>query len=124
MLREEARKLDQYIEDYQLLCAENIGTTEELSAFTGKLQMKISELEAQRNSVRNRIRRANPEAIPMLKEQAKEITKQIAPLRRRLKSVLRIEERSPKLDRLLEQERQMENEALSRSTTRERRYDR
>ena len=124
MLREEARKLDQYIEDYQLLCAENIGTTEELSAFTGKLQMKISELEAQRNSVRNRIRRANPEAIPMLKEQAKEITKQIAPLRRRLKSVRRIEERSPKLDRLLEQERQMENEALSRSTTRERRYDR
>lgn len=124
MLREEVRKLDQYIEDYQLLCAEKIGTTEELSAFTEKLQTAIAELEAQRNSVRNRIRRACPETAPVLKEQAKEITKQIDPLRKRLKSAQRIAERSPKLDQLLAQERQMETDALSRNKTRERRYDR
>lgn len=124
LLREEVRKLDQYIEDYQLLCAENIGTTEELSAFTEKLQTKISELEAQRTAIRNRIRRATPEVAPVLKEQAKEITKQIDPLRKRLKSAQRIAERSPKLDQLLAQERQMETDVLSRTTTRERRYDR
>ena len=124
MLREEVRKLDQHVEDYQLLCAENIGTTEELSAFTEKLQTTIAKLEAQRNSVRNRIRRASLETGPALKEQAKEITKQIDPLRKRLKSAQRIAERSPKLDQLLAQERQMETEALNRTNTRERRYDR
>ena len=124
MLREEVRKLDQYIEDYKLLCAENIGTAEELSAYSQELRVKIAELEQQRSFVRNRIRRAAPEAIPALKEQAKEITRQITPLRKQIKSVCRIEERSQKLDQLLEQERQMENEALSRTKTRERRYDR
>ena len=124
MLREEVRKLDQYIEDYKLLCAENIGTAEELSAYSHGLHVKIAELEQQRSFVRNRIRRPAPEAIPALKEQAKEITRQITPLRKQLKSVCRIEERSQKLDQLLEQERQMENEALSRTKTRERRYDR
>lgn len=124
MLREEVRKLDQYIEDYKLLCAENIGTTEELSAFTENLQRKIAELEAQRNTIRNRIRRASPEAAPALKVQAKDMTKQIDPLRKQLKSALRIEERSQKLDQLLTQERQMETDALSRTKTRERRYDR
>ena len=124
MLREEVRKLDQYIEDYQLLCTENIGTTEELSAFTEKLQGKITELEAQRKAIRNRIRRASAEAAPVLKEQAKEITKQIDPLRKQLKSANRIAERSPKLDQLLALERQMETDVLSRTKPRERRYDR
>ena len=124
MLREEVRKLDQYIEDYKLLCAENISTAEELSAYSDGLQVQIAELEAMRNTVRNCIRRAIPEAMPELKEQAKEITKQIDPLRKQLRSVRRIEERSWKLDQLLEQERQMENDALSRTKSRERRYDR
>ena len=122
MLREEVRKLDQYIEDYKLLCAENIGTVGELSLFSEDLQQKISELEAQRNSIRNRIRRASPDEIPGLKEQAKEITKQITPLRKQLKSVRRIEERSQIVPILLKQERQMENEALRRNQNR--RYER
>ena len=122
MLREEVRKLDQYIEDYKLLCAENIGTAEELSLFSEDLQQKISELEAQRNSIRNRIRRASPDEIPGLKEQAKEITKQITPLRKQLKSVQRIEERSQTVPILLKQERQMENETLRRNQNR--RYER
>ena len=33
LLREEVRKLDQYIEDYKLLCDCHIDTAEELSAF-------------------------------------------------------------------------------------------
>lgn len=122
MLREEVRKLDQYIEDYKLLCAENIGTAEELSLFSEDLQQKVSELEAQRNSIRNRIRRASPDEIPGLKEQAKEITKQITPLRTQLKSVRRIEERSQAIPVLLEQERQMENDVLRRNQNR--RYER
>ena len=122
MLREEVRKLDQYIEDIKLLCAENIGTAEELSLFSEGLQERITELEKQRNTVRNRIRRADPEDTPVLKEQAMEITKQITPLRKQLKSAHRIEERSRTIPVLLEQERRMENETLRRNKSR--RYER
>ena len=122
MLREEVRKLDQYIEDYKLLCAENIGTAEELSLFSESLQQKITELEAQRNSVRNRIRRASPDDASALKEQAKEITKQIDPLRKRLKSAQRIAERIEPIRQLLDQERQMETK--ERNRIRERSYER
>lgn len=122
MLREEVRKLDQYIEDYELLCAENIGTLEELSSFTEDLQEKINELEAQRNSVRNRIRRTPPDDTPALKEQAKEITKQITPLRKQLKSAQRIAERMEPIRQLLNQERQMEQK--ERNRIRERSYER
>lgn len=114
MLREEVRKLDQYIEDYKLLCAENIGTAEELSLFSENLQQKISVLEAQRNSVRNRIRRASPDEIPGLKEQAKEITKQITPLRKQLKSAQRIADRMESIRQLLDQELQMEMKERNR----------
>ena len=122
MLREEIRKLDQYIEDYKLLCAGNIGTAEELSSFTENLQEKITKLEAQRNSVRNRIRRANPDDAPALKEESKEITKQITPLRKQLKSAQRIAERIEPIRQLLDQERQMEQK--ERNRIRERSYER
>ncbi len=117
MLREEVRKLDQYIEDYKLLCAENIGTAEELSLFSGSLQEQIMELERQRNTIRNHIRRAAPEDAAKLKKQAMEITKQITPLRKQQKSARRIEERSQVIPILLEQERQMENETHRRNHT-------
>ena len=40
-LREEVRKLDQYIDDMQLLCKYHIGTAEELSAFREETIQKI-----------------------------------------------------------------------------------
>ena len=122
MLREEVRKLDQYIEDYKLLCTENIGTAEELSLFSEDLQQKISELESQRNSIRNRIRRASPNDTSALKTQAKEITQQISPMRNQLKSAQRIAERVEPMRQLLNQERQMEQK--ERNRIRERSYER
>ena len=122
MLREEVRKLDQYIEDYKLLCAENIGTAEELSLFSESLQERITKLESQRNSIHNRIRRAGPEDAVALKAQAQDVTRQITPLRKQLKSAQRIQECSQTIPVLLEQERQMENDALRRN--RNRRYER
>lgn len=114
MLREEVRKLDQYIEDYKLLCAENIGTAEELSLFSECLQDRITELESQRNAIRNRIRRATLEYAVELKKQAMEITKQITPLRKQLKSAQRIADRIDSIRQLLDQERQMETKERNR----------
>ena len=82
----------------------------------------MTELEAQRNSVSNRIRRASRDDTPALKEQAKEITKQITPLRKQLKSAQRIKERSQTIPVLLDQEWQMETK--ERNRIRERSYER
>ena len=90
--------------------------------FSEDLQQKISELEAQRNSIRNRIRRATSDDTPALKAQAKEITNQITPLRKQLTSARRIEERSEVIRSLLDQERQMEQK--ERNRIRERSYER
>lgn len=122
MLREEVRKLDQYIEDYKLLCAENIGTAEGLSAFQDGVASQILALEADREQIRNRIRRADPETALALKEQAKSVTAKLTPLRKQLRQADRIMERSGKIKPLLDQERQMETKELQRN--RERSYER
>ena len=114
-LREEVRKMDQYAEDTRLLCKYHIGTAEELSAFREETIQKIHALVQERNGIYNKIRRATEPEKTQLKEQAKAISQQISPLRKELKCADRIWDRS--LDRvktLLEQERQMETQAMNR----------
>ena len=114
-LREEVRKMDQYAEDTRLLCKYHISTAEELSAFREETIQKIHALVQERNGIYNKIRRATEPEKTQLKEQAKAISQQISPLRKKLKCADRIWDRS--LDRvktLLEQERQMETQAMNR----------
>ena len=113
-MREEMEKLDRYIEDYELLCFHKIETAEQLLAFQEDVHFKIEELEKERYKLRLKIRRAKtPELAEDLKNQAKEITKQITPLRKQFKSTLRIAERSPKIKELLQQEEAQERKALN-----------
>lgn len=115
LLREEVRKLDQYIEDMQLLCRYQIGTVEELFTFQEGLDQKIQELEAERTRIYHKTRRAKEPEKTELKEQAKEITKQITPLRNERKCTFRIWERSlERVKTLLDQERQLEEQVMNR----------
>lgn len=109
-MRAEVQKLDKYLEDYKLLCDNKIETAEQLISFRDDFTAKITELESERSAIRNKIRRAKtPEEDAELKEQAKEITKQISPLRKQRQSSMRILERSiPTIESLLEKERQIE----------------
>lgn len=109
-MRAEVRKLDKYLADYKLLCDNKIETAEQLISFRDNLTAKIVELESRRSAIRNKIRRAKtPEEDAELKEQAKEITKQISPLRKQRQSSMRILERSiPTITDILEKERQIE----------------
>ena len=114
-LREEVRKLDQYDEDTRLLCKYHIGTAEELSAFREETIQKIHALVQERNGIYNKIRRATEPEKTQLKEHAKVISKQIAPLRKELKCADRIWERSlDAVKNLLDQERQMEEQVMNR----------
>ena len=118
-LREEVRKLDQYDEDTRLLCKYHIGTAEELSAFREETIQKIHALVQERNGIYNKIRRAAEPEKAQLKEQAKVISQQIAPLRKELKSADRIWDRSlERVQSLLDQERQMETQAMDRNKER------
>ena len=115
LLREEVRKLDQYIEDMQFLSRYQIGTAEELFVFREELDQKISDLEAERTHIYNKIRRAKEPEKTELKEQAKEVTKKITPLRNERKCTFRIWERSlERVKTLLDQERQLEEQVMNR----------
>ena len=109
MMRAEMRKLDQYIEEYNLLCDNNLDSPKKLLNFQENLSARISELEQERYALRLKLRRVKtPEEDTALKEQCKEITKKITPLRKELRIALRIEEHIPKIKALLDAERNIE----------------
>ena len=118
-LREEVRKLDQYIDDMQLLCKYHIGTAEELSAFREATIQKIHSLVQERSGIYNKIRRATEPVKTELKAKAGAISQQVVPLRKELKCADRIWERSlDTVKNLLDQERQMEEQVMNRNKER------
>ncbi|CDC03664.1 uncharacterized protein BN578_01666 [[Clostridium] leptum CAG:27] len=125
LMRAEVQKLDKYIEEYKLLCDNHIESPKELLSFQENLSARISELEQERYMVRLKIRRVKtPEEDAALKAQAKEITKQITPLRKQRDIVKRIEEHIPKIHELLEQERNIEMKRNNLIKKKERGYER
>ena len=125
MMRAEVQKLDKYIEEYKLLCDNNIESPKELLSFQENLSARISELEQERYALRLKLRRVKtPEEDVALKEQAKEITKHITPLRKELKVAQRIEEHIPKIHELLDAERNIELKHNGLTIKKERGYER
>ena len=108
LLREEVRKLDQYIEDYKFLCDRHIDTAEEFFAFREDVDMQIAQLEREHELIRNKLRRAPEQGKEALKLQAKAVTEKITPLRKQQKIAKRIAERTPTVQSLLALERQQE----------------
>ena len=125
MMRAEVQKLDKYIEEYKLLCDNHIESPKELLLFQENLSACISELEQERYALRLKLRRVKmPEEDAALKEQAKELTKQITPLRKELKVAQRIEEHIPKIKELLDAERNIELKHNGLTIKKERGYER
>ncbi len=125
MMRAEVQKLDKYIEEYKLLCDNHIESPKELLSFQENLSARISELEQERYVLRLKLRRVKtPEEDVALKEQAKEITKQISPLRKELKVAQRIEEHIPRIKERLDAERNIELKHNGLTIKKERGYER
>ena len=120
LLREEVRKLDKYIEDYRLLCDCHIDTAEELFAFREDMDAQIDQLKAEREHIRNKIRRAPESEKPELKLAAKAITQKMDPLRKQQRIAKRIAERIPQIENLLAMERQQEAEFMKGDKNNER----
>ena len=108
-MRAEVRKLDRYLEEYHLLCDNDIQSPQDFTSWRERLDSRIASLEQQRYSLRLKLRRAkSPEEAANLKEQAKAITKKLVPLRKQRQVAQRIEEDIPKIREWIEQERTME----------------
>lgn len=124
-MRAEERKLDATLEEYKLLCDQKIESPKELLSFQEQLTDRISELEQERYALRLRLRRVKtPEEEAALKAQAKELTKQISPLRRQRKVALRIAQHIPQMQALLDAERQIEMKHNNLTRKKERKIER
>ena len=109
MIRAEASKADKYMEEYWLLRDHYIESPQELLSFQQDTAAHIAELEQKRYELRLKLRRVKtPEEEVSLKEQCKELTKKMTPLRKRLKISLRIEQHIPRIKELLDAEREVE----------------
>lgn len=125
MMRAEVEKLDKYLEEYKLLCDQHIESLEGLVSFKDNLSAQISALEQERQGISNKNRRAKtPEENAALKERAKAITQKITPLRKQRDIAIRIEERIPKMQELIEQERNIEMKRNNLIKKKERNYER
>ena len=102
----EAPKIEQ---KYKLLIDNNISSMQELFNYHDNLDTEINVLEAERQKIRNRIRRSNNEEEKTeLKLKAKDITKQLTSKRLQYKISDRIEHRAPELLKMLILERDFE----------------
>ena len=108
-LRAEIINLDRTLEEYHFLCDHNVNCAEDFVSCRKKIANQIKAYETERQHIRNRIRRAKtPEEDNSLKEQCREITKKLTPLRKQLIICERIENKVPRLRALIEQEKQLE----------------
>ena len=120
-LRAAEKDLKELIADYRFMQDQNIHTAADLQANIDESKAQLSDLERERKKLSNRIRRPkSPEDENRNKERRKEISKQMKPVRVRLRRAEKILEKSPHLYELLKQEHELEKKARARYLDRSR----
>ena len=120
-VRAELRRFDRIHAQYMLLRENDIRSQDDLSAYTEKKQAEIAELEKERQSCRNRLRRPkDPQVERELKERIHGISEQLKPLRKDLTDARRIDDSWGRYYELLQSEHDLE----ARARTRERNMER
>lgn len=120
-MRKEVENLDRLDAACRLMAKNDIHTPEDLCRFITKTGTEIKELEQERQSYRNTLRR--PKSKEVEEETKRKIaatTDLLAPLRHDLKSARWLEEKWRRYYEMLKTERQMEKKALQRERNRER----
>lgn len=119
-LRAEIKKFEEYAADYEFMSRNNIETYDDLCAARDKAKEQIQMLEHERYKLRLKLRRVKtPEEKAEIKQQCKEITQKLYPLRKSVKNADRIEERSIRIKKMFEKEavlERIENEPYKTKT--------
>ena len=114
-LRAAEKDLKELVADYHFLQEHGIHTTADLQANIEQSKAELSALERERSDLSNRIRRPkSPEEQAQNKERRKAVSRQMKPVRERLRRGERILEKSPHLYELLKQEYELEKKARAR----------
>ena len=104
-LRAAEKDLKEFIADYRFMQEQDIHTAADLQANIDENKAQLSDLERERKTLSNRIRRPKSlEDERKNKERRKAISKQMKPVRERLRCAEKILEKSPHLYELLKQE--------------------
>ena len=112
-MREEIRKFEQYQKQFRLLHDEKINTVSELELFISNLSKQIIKLEEERSRVDNKRRRAATDTDKeMYKAEIRDISARLKPIREKLKVAKATLVSVPKVQQLLEIERDMENKII------------
>ena len=120
-LRAAEKDLKDLVADYHFLKENDIHTVADLQANIDESKAQLSDLERERKTLSNRIRRPkSPEDENRNKEHRKEISNQMKPVRERLRRAEKILEKSPHLYELLKQEHELERKARARYLDRSR----
>ena len=111
-LRAAEKDLKELISDYHFLKENGIHTAADLQANIDESKAQLSDLERERKILGNRIRRPkSSEDESKNKERRKAISKQMKPVRERLRRAEKILKKSPHLYELLKQEHELERES-------------
>lgn len=114
-LRAAEKDLKELVADYHFLQKHNIHTVADLQVNIDESKVQLSALERERSDISNRIRRPRSQKEQALyKERRKAVSKQMKPIRERLRRAERILEKSPHLYELLKQEHELEKKARAR----------
>ena len=120
-LRAAEKDLKEFIADYRFMQEQDIHTAADLQANIDENKAQLSDLERERKTLSNRIRRPKSlEDERKNKERRKAISKQMKPVRERLRCAEKILEKSPHLYELLKQEHELERKARARYLDRSR----
>ena len=120
-LRAAKKDLKELVADYRFMKEQNIHTVADLQTNIDESKAQLSDLERKRKTLGNRIRRPkSPEDENQNKERRKEISKQMKPVRERLRRAEKILEKFPHLYELLKQEHELERKARARYLDRSR----
>ena len=116
-LRHEVRNFKKFVSEYHFLESENIHTMKDLEGYIAKAESDIAELEHRRQLIDNKRRRASPDEKQQYKDERKEITEHITPLRKKFRKAKDIYEKSPRLYELVKLELNLEKQARENTKT-------
>ena len=114
-MRQEIVKVDKTLKEYKFLCENNIDSPQELVSFIKEKREQIGALEKERQAIYNRNRHKKS---GKLNAQAREISAKIKPLQAELSLAKAVLEKIPKLEEVIEAERQAETAVITKNKER------
>lgn len=120
-LRYEIQKLDKYIKQYEFMTANKIEAVHELSLFVYESQKKMDVLIRQRKRIDNKIRRApTPEEKEKYKTERRELSDEIAVIRKDIATAKDIENNTSSVYKMIEKEHSLEVKQMVKNVERNR----